>query len=61
MKKMIVGGLGAAVGYYLTMRFVIKASPDGPGFIEISEGFGPDDIALGMIPFFVGMTVAKMV
>ena len=61
MKKVIVGGIAAAATYYLVMRFVIKSSPEDQGFIEISDGFGMDDIALGVIPFMVGCAAGRMV
>jgi hypothetical protein len=61
MQKALVGVAAGSVAYFLIFKFVIKTSPEDQGFVELSEGFGLDDVVLGGGAFLAGMMASKMV
>lgn len=51
MVKQIAFVAGAAIaGNWLANRYVLRVTPDSPtGFVDISPGFGADEIATGLV------------
>lgn len=47
MKAFVVGALVIAIANEVFERFILKGTPDEPGFIQMTEGFGMDEIARG--------------
>jgi hypothetical protein len=62
MKQIAVAAIAGGVSYYLLYQFVIKTSEEDPtGFVQLSEGFGLDDIVLGGGTCILGAMLARMV
>jgi len=62
MKSLAIAALAGGVSYYLLYQFVIKTGEDDPtGFVQLSEGFGLDDIVLGGGTCILGAMLARMV
>ena len=60
MKSMLIGAAAGGVAYFLLFRFAIKTSDEDQGFVQLSEGFGLDDIVLGGGSYLIANWVAKM-
>jgi len=61
MKHLLITVGAGAGAYFLLNMFVIKDSPEDSGFVELSPGFGIDDIVLGGGTALIAMWAAKMV
>lgn len=50
MVKTILFATGAAiVGNMIANRYVLRATPDSPsGFVDVTPGFGMDEVAAGL-------------
>lgn len=62
MKQMLIAAAAGGVAYYLLYQFVIKTSEeDTTGFVQLTDGFGLDDIVLGGGTCLLGSMLARMV
>jgi hypothetical protein len=52
---------GAAIGNTIAEMYVLQSEPDGPGFVPIKYGFGPDDLARGVLIAAVTLALQKVV
>lgn len=51
---------GALVGNWAAERFVLRQPGGDTGWVEVSEGFGMDDLARALV-ILVGVVAAQMV
>lgn len=60
MRKVLVGGAIGVVTYWALGKFAVKREDGSGGFIQVSDGFGMDDVFLGGLPAIAAIWIGAM-